>query len=331
MIRTYTFSQGRMQSRDIPKSAMPALLADNAAFLWVDFEKADPEEARAILDGVFHFHPLSIEDCIMDSPAPKVEEYTPQAEDQFTNYLFLVMHGVDYNRKDGVFATSELNLFLGRNFLVTYHDVPLQTIAAIEDRCVRGGLNVGRAPDRLAYLLLDALVDNYKPALDELSLEIAELEQRALHSPRPQTLKEITGIKREVLHLRQIIVPQSEVLARLAGGGFKLIRPHLAPYYRDVYDGLMHISALAQGYTDSLTGTLQVYLSMSSNQTGEVVKLLTLITVITTPLMLIGTWYGMNFKDMPELGWPHGYAVAVILAVLSTAVTWWYFRRKKWF
>ena len=116
----------------------------------------------------------------------------------------------------------------------------------------------------------------------------------------PQTLNKILQIKKEVLHLRQIIGPQREVLARFARGEFKLIRAHLVPYYRDVYDALFHISELAQSYTDSLTGILQVYLNMSSNQTGEVVKLLTMITVITTPLMMVGTWYGMNFNHMPE-------------------------------
>ena len=125
--------------------------------------------------------------------------------------------------------------------------------------------------------------------------------------------------------------PQREVLARFARGEFKLIRPHLVPYYRDVYDALFHISELAQSYTDSLTGILQVYLNMSSNQTGEVVKLLTLITVITTPMMMVGTWYGMNFPHMPELSWQHGYLVAGIVTTVSTALTYWYFKRKKWF
>ena len=122
-----------------------------------------------------------------------------------------------------------------------------------------------------------------------------------------------------------------EVLARFAHGEFKLIRAHLVPYYRDVYDALFHIGELAQAYTDSLTGNLQVYLNMSSNQTGEVVKLLTLITVITTPLMMVGTWYGMNFHDMPELGLPHAYPTAAAITFLSTAGTIWYFKRKKWF
>src|SRR3989475_7786074 len=146
----------------------------------------------------------------------------------------------------------------------------------------------------------DSIVENYKPALDELSLEIGELEQQALQNPNWETVNKILQVKKEVLHLRQIIGPQREVLARFARGDFKLIRAHLVPYYRDVYDGLFHISELAQSYTDSLTGILQVYLNMSSNRTGEVIKLLTLFTIVTTPVMLIGTWYGMNFDSMPE-------------------------------
>ena len=174
-------------------------------------------------------------------------------------------------------------------------------------------------------------MENYKPALDELACEIGELEQSVVEHPSPKLLNRIIQIKKEVLHLRQIIGPQREVLARFANGEFKLIRPHLVPYYRDVYDGLFHIAELTQSYTDSLTGLLHVYLNMSSNQTGEVVKLLTMITIITTPLMIVGTWYGMNFKNMPELQMPYGYELAIGLMLGSTAVTWWWFKKKKWF
>jgi len=239
---------------------------------------------------------------------------------------------VDYSRKDGVFATSELNFFLGKNFLVTYHEASLRSVQVTSERCLKSTVHIARAPDRVAHTLLDSIVENYKPALDELSLEIAELEQQALQNPTKATLNRILLIKKEVLHLRQIIGPQREVLARFARGEFKLIRAHLVPYYRDVYDGLFHISELAQGYTDSLTGILQIYLNMSSNQTGEVVKLLTMITVITTPLTLVGTWYGMNFKhNFPELEWEHGYVIAAVVTAVSTFLTYWYFKKKKWF
>src|SRR5437870_2012171 len=280
MIRSFAFTtQGRLHTKDIPTFLMPTLLADTALFLWVDLENPTPEESKFVLEELFHFHPLSIEDCVMESPSPKVEEYTPKEEDRFVPYLFLVIHAVDYSRKDGVFATSELNFFLGKNFLVTYHTVPLKSIQATEDRCLKSTVHVARAPDRVAHTLLDGIVENYKPALDELSLEIAQLEQEAVQTPTKGTLNRLLQTKSEVLHLRHIVSPQREVLARFAHGEFKLIRPHLVPYYRDVYDGLFHISELAQRYTDSLTGILQVYLNMSANQTGEIIKLLTLIKI----------------------------------------------------
>ena len=332
MIRSFAFTtQGKLHSQNIDMFLMPTLLADTNLFLWVDLEKPTAEETKFVLEDVFHFHPLSIEDCVMVSPSPKVEEYNPKEGDQFAQYLFMVIHAVDYSRKDGVFATSELNFFLGKNFLVTYHEVPLRSIQSTEERCLKSTVHVARAPDRVAHTLLDAIVENYKPALDELSLEIAEVEQQALQSPTKETLNRILQIKKEVLHLRQIIGPQREVLSRFAKGEFKLIRPHLVPYYRNVYDSLFHISELAQNYTDSLTGILQVYLNMSSNHTGEVVKLLTLITVVTTPIMIVGTWYGMNFKDMPELSWKHAYPVAILITGISTVATFWYFKKRKWF
>jgi magnesium transporter len=332
MIRSLVFTtQGRLHSKDIERFLMPTLLSDTNLFLWVDLEKPTAEEVKFVLEDVFHFHPLSIEDCVAVSSTPKVEEYSPKEGDLFTPYLFMVIHAVDYDRKDGVFATRELDFFLGKNFLVTHHEGPLRSVTYTEDMCVKATTHIGRAPDRVAHTLLDAIVENYKPALDELSLEIGDLEQQALQSPTKETLNKILLVKKEVMHLRQIIGPQREVLARFARGEFKLIRPHLVPYYRDVYDALFHISELAQAYTDSLTGILQVYLNMSSNQTGEVVKLLTLITVITTPLMMVGTWYGMNFHDMPELSWKHGYTIAATTMLASTLATYLYFKKKGWF
>ena len=130
----------------------------------------------------------------------------------------MVIHAVDYNRKDGCFGTGELNFFLGKNFLVTYHDDALRSVSTVEERAINGTLGIARAPDRVAHALLDTLVDNYKPALDGLGLEIAELEQQALQKPSKATLNKILQVKKEVVHLRQIIGPQREVLARFAAG-----------------------------------------------------------------------------------------------------------------
>src|SRR4051812_8457164 len=221
MIRSFVFTtQGKLHSENIELFLMPTLLADTNLFLWVDLEKPTPEETKFILEDVFHFHPLSIEDCVIVSPSPKVEEYLPKEDDRFSPYLFIVIHAVDYSRRDGVFATSELNFFLGKNFLVTYHDVPLKSIQTTSELCLRSNVHIARAPDRVAHTLLDAIVENYKPALDELAVEIAGLEDDALANPNKEILNKIIQTKKEVFHLRQIIGPQREILARFARGEF---------------------------------------------------------------------------------------------------------------
>src|SRR5262245_34454226 len=192
MIRSLVFTtQGRLHSKNIEMFLMPTLLSDTNLFLWVDLEDPTPEETKYVLEEVFHFHPLSIEDCVMVSPSPKVEEYSPRDDDKFTPYLFMVIHGVDYSRKDGRFATSELNFFLGKNYLVTYHNGPSRSVAQTEERAVKATMHVARAPDRVAHTLLDSIVENYKPALDELSMEIADVEQQALQHPSRETLNKI--------------------------------------------------------------------------------------------------------------------------------------------
>ena len=333
MIRSYTFStQGRLTSQGIQPFLMPTILADTQLFLWIDMESPAPDEVKTVLHDIFKFHPLSIEDSTRELSGPKVEEYVPKEDDQFSPYLFLVVHAVDYSRKDGVFATSVLNFFLGRKFLVTIHDKSLRSIERAGELAARRKSSIAKAPDRVAHLLLDALVDNYRPALEELALEISEIEKEVLDGgSRKETLNRIIEIKKEVFHLRQIMEPQRQVLSRLAHGEFKQIRPRMVPYYRDVYDGLFLIYERAQTYTDSLTGILQVYLNLSSNQTGEIVKLLTGITLVTMPIMMVGTWYGMNFQNMPELRSPWAYYIALGLSLAGTTATFLYFKRRKWF
>ena len=137
MIRSLAFTtQGRLHTRDIEMFLMPTLLSDTNLFLWIDLENPSDEEKKFVLETLFHFHPLSVEDCVSVSASPKVEEYSPKDDDKFAPYLFMVIHAVDYSRKDGVFGTSELNFFLGKNFLVTYHDVPLRSITQTEERAM---------------------------------------------------------------------------------------------------------------------------------------------------------------------------------------------------
>lgn len=322
MIHSFVFADGKLVERDMDLSTIPILLNDEGVHVWIDLENPTAEESKQVLEGIFQFHPLAIEDCLMPSQLPKIEEYD--------TYLFMVIHAVDFDRKDEHFRTEELNLFLGKNFLVTWHREPLKSIRAAIDRCGKKA-QTARGSDRIAHSILDALVDNYLPVLHEFGADIAELEALVLEgSIQTDTMNRVVKVKKEVLYLGQIIRPQREVLNRFARGEFKLIRAQLNPYYRDICDHLARYQEMAESYRDSLNSTMQLYLSLSSNRTSEVVKVLTLITAVTTPVTVIGTWYGMNFQDIPELRSPHGYWIAVAITVLSTLGCIGYFKRKGW-
>ena len=140
----------------------------------------------------------------------------------------MVIHAVDYSRKDGVFATSELNFFLGKNFLVTYHDGPMRSVSLTEERACKGTMHIARAPDRVAHKLLDAHRGQLQAgAGGAVAGDRRTGTARRCRIRRKETLNKILQVKKEVLHLRQIIGPQREVLARFARGEFKLIRPHI--------------------------------------------------------------------------------------------------------
>ena len=175
MVRSFAFTtKGRLHSKDIELFLMPTLLADTKLFLWVDLENPTPQETEFLLKNVFHFHPLSIEDSVAESPSPKVEEYLPKENDAFSPYLFMVIHAVDYSRKDGVFATSELSFYLGKNFLVTFHSKPLRPVEVVAEMCLRNTVDIAREPDRVAQeLALIAVRLDVTEELDRLRAHVA--------------------------------------------------------------------------------------------------------------------------------------------------------------
>lgn len=324
-------SQGKLQVQSKDLNLIPT---DSLNFLWLDLQlenSTDQAALTTLLHEHFKFHPLSLEDCIQPNPTPKVEEFLPKEGDEFQPYLFLVMHAVQYSSETRTFSTRELHCFLGKNFLVTVHDSTLRCIDALQAHLVNGNLPVSKAPDRLLHLLVDRLTENYNPELLQLSKEIDLLEEQTFIRPTKDILTTIFLLKKAITALKQVLIPQQDILGHLSSGELKFIRPKLLPYFRDTNDSLAATLNNARNYSDSLTALLQVYLNLSSNQTGEVVKILTLITVVTTPLMMIGTWYGMNFKGMPELDANHGYAIAASCMFVSTVLTYWFFKRKRWF
>jgi magnesium transporter len=322
MIRSFAFSEGKLVGENLDPDALRLVRADKGISLWIDLFQPTAEETRTILEEVFNFHPLAIEDCVQVSERPKIEDYE--------DYLFMVMHAVDFSRKEH-YRTTECDFFLGREFLVTHHTAPLRGLDLVIERIQKNIGQTGRGPERTLHTLLDALVNNYKPVLAQLTEEIQTLEDRVFGGASSrEMMQEFLELKKEVAHLRSIVHAQVEVVARLAGGEFKILRNPMLPYFRDVKDNLIRIEEAAAHFSDQLYLSLDVYLNKASNEMNQIIKVLTLLTALTTPTVLIGTWYGMNFKGMPELEHEHGYLISAALNLVSTVGLLVWLRFKKW-
>jgi len=323
MIQSFVFNDGKLVASNLDSDALRLVRADKGLLIWVNLFAPTPEESTSILEEVFAFHPLAIEDCLAVSRYPKIEDYE--------DYLYLVMHAVAFNKEEQ-FRTTELDLFIGKSFLVTHHSEPLATVTATIDRIQKNPTSIARGMDRLAHFLLDTMVDAYQPVLNDLTAEISSLEDTVFltRDPEPTVIREFRARKKELTDLQQIVRPQRDVVNRLARGEFKLIRPILLPYFRDLLGNLNRIETASTSLADQLYMTLDVFLNKASYETNEIIKVLTLLTALTTPTVLIGTWYGMNFKDMPELDLPYAYPVAALITVLSTVLLVIWLRRKRW-
>jgi magnesium transporter len=240
-----------------------------------------------------------------------------------------VTHAIDFNRAEK-FNTTELDLFLGKDFLVTFHRKPLRSVQTALDRCAKATGVVARGPDRLAHSVLDLLVDNYKPVIDELRGELEEIEELVLTKADESLISKLMHVRSDINRLRQIVRPQRDVVSRLAHGDNHQVRAIMLPYFRDLRDELLRIDETASSYADQLLISFDLYLSKSDFQANEGIKALTALTAITLPATIIGTWYGMNFEHMPELKSPYGYPIALVATVLLTIAMWWWCKKRRW-
>jgi magnesium transporter len=322
MIRSFIFSDGKLVGQDLELEALRLVRADKGLLLWVDMDNPTAEEIKTILEGVFQFHPLAIEDCVQPNSLPKVEDYE--------DYLFIVTHAVDFTRTEK-FNTTELDLFLGRDYVVTFHTAPLRSVSTLIERFAKATGPVPRGPDRIAHTLIDLLVDNYAPVVDELRAELEEIEEHVLADAAGQKklVNELLHVRNDFTKLRQIVRPQRDVIERLARGDSKLVRAKLLPYFRDLRDNLARLEDTTAGYHERLLMAFDIYLNKAAFEANQGIKFLTAITAVTIPVMVIGTWFGMNFETMPEL--KHGYPWAVGATALTTILMVIYLRKKKWF
>lgn len=301
---------------------LPELLKDPSIVIWVDMDSPTEEDERVLLD-VFHFHPLTVEDCHENRHYPKIEE--------FPGYLYFIVHGVRADTSPDRFNTIELDGFLGANYVITYHHDSFRSINNVKQLLRTSPVLCRRGPAFLCHQILDQIVDYYSPVLDDFDDRIDRLEQEifTLKQPNNQILAQIMELKRSVLRLRRISVKQMDVILRMSRGEFpELIPEDMRPFYRDVHDHLTRVVDLAESYRDLISGSLEAYLSVVSNRLNEIMKVLTIFSAIMLPLTFIAGVYGMNFDNMPELHSRYGYyATWVIMIVVAIAMLFFFWSR----
>ncbi len=327
------FGDGRT-STDTDEKTLAAAARDPKATFWLDMNKPTDEEL-ALLDDVFAFHPLAIEDTISYSQRPKIESYNHIGDAFKQGYFYMVIHGPDLATFREDLRTKELDMFVSERYLVTIHEEPHRSVTDLINRA-RADPNRVLDPgiDMLLHSILDLLVDNYRPILDHLQEEIDDLEEKAATDPKPDLLPKIAQKKRDLLNLRRIIGPQREVLAQLTRGEVPFIRESTRVYLRDVQDHLNRAVEMIELYRDLVIGARDIYLSSISNNLNHIMKTLTVITVVALPMTVITSFFGMNFDNVSGWDWvlthPLGFWGAILVMLLIVACVLWLFRWNKW-
>lgn len=321
MIRVYLHANGTTSQAD---HVEPAWLAPGGGvLLWVDMLNPSPDEGTHILKDVFHFHELAVEDAISELEYPKVESYG--------DYLYVILHRIDFQAPEHCFKTHDVDFFLAPHYLVTIHSGDSRSIEQIAKVCERNSMALGEGPAALMHRIVDSMVDNYRPEVEELNERLDALEERVFDSGAANLAKDILDFKRDVASLRRVVQPQRDVVGRLARREFPIIDEQVSYRFRDVYDHLVRLADESMVFQDRITSLLDANLAIVSNQLNTIMKILTIIATVFMPLTFITGLYGMNV-DLPHFGLSGITMFWVLMGLMAgiVAVMLVYFRRRGW-
>jgi len=275
--------------------------------LWVDIDTTSRQHV-AVLEKVFNFHPLAIEDALNPNSRPKVEQYD--------EYLFITLRAVrfcDDTSDPYDLETANLYFFLGPNYLVTAHAGASPNVDTVAELALRTPDVVGRGPARLAHHLMDTAVDAFFPIIDRIDEFIDSLEERVFASFDEAALRDIFAVKRMVLSLRRYLAPQREIFNVLTNRPSPLLTPDIQLYYRDIYDHMLRINDSLDTYRDLLSSTMESYLSQVSNRLNLVTKGLTIVATLSVPFVVVSGMWGMNFTRIPLSGNRYGFEIMLVV------------------
>jgi magnesium transporter len=320
----FSYDPERCEERSLRPDEIASLAIPDNGVLWIDiWGLADPGVVKAVGDR-FGFHPLALEDVLNVGQRPKVDRYE--------SHLLIVLREVRYPEE-----TEQVSLFLSERIVVTFQERAGDPFDSIRDRLRRGlGKLRSEGADYLAYALCDAVVDSYFPVLEKLGDEVETLEEAAISAPTPEILREIRGVKRQLVEVRRAVWPARDAMSELLREDSFLIRPETRVFLRDCYDHTIQVMDMVETYREMAASLVDEYLSVVSHRMNETMKVLTMMATIFIPLSFIAGLYGMNFDhqaspfNMPELYWRYGYPfVLIVMAAVAGGLVW-YFRKKRW-
>ncbi len=321
-IRIMDYGPDSFEEKELGSPAEIRPYLDDKTVTWVDVEGLGDEQVLREIGDIFGLHPLALEDVVHVPQRPKMESY--ETHEFIVTQMVMLADG-------RTMETEQVSLFLGRNFVLTFQERPGDCFDPVRDRIRRGkGVSRKRGPDYLAYALLDAIIDNYFPALEVFGERIEALEDQVVANPSLKTIHGIYEVKRDLLALRRCIWPQRDAIGSLLRSESELISPPVRIYLRDCHDHAFQMMDVVETYRELAMGLVDVYLSSVSNRLNEVMKLLTIMSTIFIPLTFIAGVYGMNFAFMPELHWRWAYPAVLGVMAAATLGMLVYFKRRGW-
>lgn len=327
MIRFLYFSPEGEVRTDVQQGELTILIHQPGGVLWVDMSGEDKQKCKLILENVFKFHPLAVDDALEQTHIPKIDDWG--------KYLYMVLYEISSDALDQELARQhELDIFLGEGFLVTYHQKKLSSLEHVWQSCQRDPRYLKRGAPYLFYQLADEMVSHHFPVFDQIEVQIDQLEDQILRKPQKDTLESIFSLKRALLRLRRLMMPQQEVFNRLSRNNFLVLTEEQKHFFRDVFDHYVHFHELAESQREMVASSLETYLSAINNRMNEVVKTLTVITTMFMPITFVSTFFGMNFfqREVSFEMWSGRllFGVAIGLMVIIPTFMFFWMRKKDW-
>lgn len=291
---------------------------NEAKWWWIDFDTPTEDEFRQ-LDTKLHFHPLAIEDCLYSLQRPKLDYY-----DDFTFFVTHTIGPEQYNE-------YEIDFFIGKNFVVTFHHEPLREVQNIWDRIIQMNQSFDWDPYSVFYNIMDNVVDNYFPVIAELEDQITEIDENPEQKSMNVLLDNLFELRHKLLELRHTIHPIRDLFYRILYSHRIEGIQDRREYFSDIYDHLLKLSEMINSNREISNDIRDNFISLNSYQQNRVIQILTVITSVFAPLTFIAGIYGMNFVNMPELEWHYGYLIVMLLmGILTLGMVLW-FKKKGWF